>query len=323
MRRAPRTRLTPRCGRVAGTQALARQAKRLSSVVDVPKLEDAELAATSRAAECTLIVTEGDSAKALAVAGLEVVGRRTYGVFPLRGKPLNVRDVSMKKVGENEELKNLMRALGLKPGTSYGEPSDHAELAELADAPKPNASKLTVAALKAELASRGLAVGGVKADLAARLSEAAPDAFGTAVAQPGGAAQPRSPARRGGSSGRDTLRYGRLMLMADQDADGSHIKGLVISMLHHFWPELLRHNYVQARPPYAQGGARAPSRPGCLLWQPTPPARPSPPRQEFNTPLLKARRLGDGQVAAFFNLRDYEGWRAQVGEVELNKWRTK
>ena len=28
--------------------------------------------------------------------------------------------------------------------------------------------------------------------------------------------------------------------MADQDFDGSHIKGLVINFLHHFWPSLLK-----------------------------------------------------------------------------------
>ena len=32
-------------------------------------------------------MTEGDSAKALAVAGLTVVGRQNFGVFPVRGKP--------------------------------------------------------------------------------------------------------------------------------------------------------------------------------------------------------------------------------------------
>jgi hypothetical protein len=62
----------------------------------------------ARGSECTLIITEGDSAKALAVAGLEVVGRERYGVFPLRGKPLNVREASAKKVGDNEELTGLI-----------------------------------------------------------------------------------------------------------------------------------------------------------------------------------------------------------------------
>lgn len=50
-------------------------------------------------AGCTLILTEGDSAKTLAVSGLGVVGRDRYGVFPLRGKMLNVREASHKQVG--------------------------------------------------------------------------------------------------------------------------------------------------------------------------------------------------------------------------------
>lgn len=49
--------------------------------------------------DCTLILTEGDSAKTLAVSGLGVVGRDKYGVFPLRGKILNVREASHKQVG--------------------------------------------------------------------------------------------------------------------------------------------------------------------------------------------------------------------------------
>jgi len=44
--------------------------------------------------DTTLILTEGDSAKSLAVAGIEVVGANLYGVFPLKGKLLNVREAS-------------------------------------------------------------------------------------------------------------------------------------------------------------------------------------------------------------------------------------
>ena len=58
--------------------------------------------------ECTLILTEGDSAKTLAVSGLGVVGRDKYGVFPLRGKILNVREASHKQVGCNAIVVILM-----------------------------------------------------------------------------------------------------------------------------------------------------------------------------------------------------------------------
>ncbi len=60
----------------------------------IPKLDDANEAGGRNSDKCTLILTEGDSAKALAVSGLSVVGRDHYGVFPLRGKLLNVRDAT-------------------------------------------------------------------------------------------------------------------------------------------------------------------------------------------------------------------------------------
>jgi DNA topoisomerase-2 len=90
-----------------------------SRITGVPKLDDANWAGTHRSHECTLIITEGDSAKALAIAGLSVVGRSAYGVFPLRGKPRNVRDASVKQVTENEEFSNLKKILGLQHGKVY------------------------------------------------------------------------------------------------------------------------------------------------------------------------------------------------------------
>ena len=63
---------------------------------------------------CTLILTEGDSAKSLAVAGLGVIGRDRYGVFPLRGKVLNVREASAKQIFENQEINNMIKILGLQ-----------------------------------------------------------------------------------------------------------------------------------------------------------------------------------------------------------------
>ena len=79
----------------------------------IPKLEDANHAGGKHSSKCTLILTEGDSAKALAVAGLSVVGRDRFGVFPLRGKLLNVRDVAMRTALGNEEVAALITILGL------------------------------------------------------------------------------------------------------------------------------------------------------------------------------------------------------------------
>lgn len=87
----------------------------------IPKLDDANFAGGAKSKDCTLIVTEGDSAKSLAMSGLSVVGRDYYGVFPLRGKLLNVRDASHTQVLKNEEIKNLIEILGLKIGAVYDE----------------------------------------------------------------------------------------------------------------------------------------------------------------------------------------------------------
>lgn len=72
-----------------------------SKLTGIPKLEDANEAGGSKSKECTLILTEGDSAKSLAMAGLSVIGRDFYGVFPLRGKLLNVRQANNKSLMEN------------------------------------------------------------------------------------------------------------------------------------------------------------------------------------------------------------------------------
>jgi DNA topoisomerase-2 len=137
---------------------------RKSKITGIPKLDDANKAGTQHSGKCTLIVTEGDSAKTLAIAGLSVVGRDHYGVFPLRGKCKNVRDASIKQLTENKEFNDLKKILGLQQGKVY-----------------------------------------------TSLSE---------------------------------LRYGRLMIMTDADNDGSHIKGLILNMIHYFWPSLLKLNFV-------------------------------------------------------------------------------
>ncbi|XP_008288013.1 DNA topoisomerase 2-alpha isoform X2 [Stegastes partitus] len=139
-----------------------------TKIKGVPKLDDANDAGGKNSIGCTLILTEGDSAKTLAVSGLGVVGRDRYGVFPLRGKMLNVREASHKQIMENAEINNIIKIIGLQYKKNYGDPES----------------------LK-------------------------------------------------------TLRYGKIMIMTDQDQDGSHIKGLLINFIHHNWPSLLRHNFLE------------------------------------------------------------------------------
>ena len=122
----------------------------------IPKLHDASKAGGVHSEKCSLILTEGDSALALAVAGFSVVGRKFYGAFPLKGKLLNVRDASPGQVLQNKEIQNIMKIIGLQPGVN----------------------------------------------------------------------NPR-------------LRYGQIIIMCDQDDDGSHIGGLILNFIDHFWPGLM------------------------------------------------------------------------------------
>lgn len=85
------------------------------------KLADANNAGTRQASKCTLILTEGDSAKALAVAGLGVVGRDNFGVFPLRGKLLNVREAKHDTIMKNEEISNVKKIMGLQHNKVYSD----------------------------------------------------------------------------------------------------------------------------------------------------------------------------------------------------------
>ena len=93
--------------------------KKKSVIKGIHKLDDANWAGTSKSKECTLILTEGDSAKTMVLAGLSQVGRDKYGVFPLKGKVMNVKDTNVKKIGDNEEITNLKKILGLETGKDY------------------------------------------------------------------------------------------------------------------------------------------------------------------------------------------------------------
>jgi DNA topoisomerase-2 len=190
-------------------------------LLSIPKLEDAHHAGSDQSLDCSLVLTEGDSAKALAVAGLEVIGRSTFGVFPLRGKFLNVRHATVDQLAKNGEVKALISIMGLDFDKEYDTIEERSE-----------------------------------------------------------------------------LRYGHVMLMTDQDNDGSHIKGLVINFFRHFWPKLLKPAVDQ------------------------PLDRPF--LSSFVTPLLKATRKGTKETQSFYSLAEYNAWRASLAnENDVKLWNIK
>ena len=70
------------------------------------------------------------------------------------------------------------------------------------------------------------------------------------------------------------LRYGKILIMSDQDLDGSHIKGLFLNMIECLWPSLLKiKDFI-----------------GFM-----------------NTPILKATKGKD--VLSFYNDNEYEEWK--------------
>jgi DNA topoisomerase-2 len=179
--------------------------KKKTQVKGINKLDDAIWAGTKKSDKCTLILTEGDSAKSTAIAGLSEVGREQYGVFPLRGKLLNVLDITGSKIAGNEEITNLKKIIGLETNKNYND---------------------------------------VK-----------------------------------------SLRYGKIMIMTDQDVDGSHIKGLLFNMFNTLWPSLIKID-------------------GFL--------------SSMLTPIIKAKKKNE--IIEFYNLTDYDNWKKNNS---VNKWEIK
>ncbi|EER89774.1 hypothetical protein SORBI_3010G141400 [Sorghum bicolor] len=89
------------------------------------KFEDATRAGGVDSQKCTLIITEGDSAKDLALGS---VRRDYFGVLALKGKLLKVRDASLKKILDNEEINNMRKIIGLDYKKHYNDEKDLKDL---------------------------------------------------------------------------------------------------------------------------------------------------------------------------------------------------
>lgn len=97
------------------------------SIRGIPKLIDANWAGTEKSAQCSIIFCEGDSAKAGIVSGLSSEDRNIIGVYPMKGKILNVRGEQTKKIAENKEIAEIKKILGLESGRVYKNAEDVAK----------------------------------------------------------------------------------------------------------------------------------------------------------------------------------------------------
>jgi DNA topoisomerase-2 len=113
-------------------------------------------------AQANLYLTEGDSAMAMALAGFSVVGKEHNGVFPLRGKLVNVSGMSAKSALEHQEIMYLTQILKLEPNKEYDD------------------------------------------------------------------------------SNTQNLPYRHIIIFTDQDTDGSHIMGLIMTFVREFFPSILK-----------------------------------------------------------------------------------
>ena len=91
------------------------------TIRNIPKLVDANFAGTSKSKDCILILCEGDSAKSGIISGLSREDRNIIGVYPMKGKMLNIRGESVSKIGENKEINEIKQILGLEHGKVYNQ----------------------------------------------------------------------------------------------------------------------------------------------------------------------------------------------------------
>ena len=90
----------------------------------IANLLDANMSGTTDSKRCILILCEGLSAMSGIVSGLSSEDRNWIGIYPLKGKLLNVRGEQVKKISENKEIGDIKKILGLETGRSYDSMSD-------------------------------------------------------------------------------------------------------------------------------------------------------------------------------------------------------
>ena len=104
--------------------ALKKTEKKSRGFVKIDGYDPANFACGKNSEECSLILTEGLSSKTFGVLGLQEgvfgkKGRDYIGIFPLKGKVLNVRNSSVSQISGNKEIGNLIKILNLRFGIDY------------------------------------------------------------------------------------------------------------------------------------------------------------------------------------------------------------
>jgi len=95
---------------LAELRKMDKQTQKTNFLKKIVKFDDAT---SKKRGECVLALTEGDSA---AKTILSARNPKTVGVYPLKGKPLNVRDIKVSRLTSNEEFANIMSIIGLRLG---------------------------------------------------------------------------------------------------------------------------------------------------------------------------------------------------------------
>lgn len=98
--------------------------KKTRTIIGIPKLVDANHAGTKNSHKCVLILCEGDSAKAGIVSGLSKDDRNIFGVYPLKGKLMNIRDAVKSKINDNKEIADIKKIMGLESNKDYNDSED-------------------------------------------------------------------------------------------------------------------------------------------------------------------------------------------------------
>lgn len=90
-------------------------------------------AANKLGSDSILIVCEGLSAKSYAISGIQTgvfgkQGRNYFGILPLRGKFLNVKNVNYNKINKNKVICDLIQVLNLNSSLDYIKPLNYQTL---------------------------------------------------------------------------------------------------------------------------------------------------------------------------------------------------